>query len=368
MNRRIAIVTILTALCLALPAAAASTVISLGNGVLEVSAGQTASLPVSVADVQDLYGVEIHLQFDPAVVQVADADANTDGVQVVSGGFLSADFVAQNRADNQAGTIDYAATQINPSEPKRGSGTLLTIQFQGVGAGRTSELEVIDQILSTLDGEIIPATVVSGEIRVDGSATSAGTATPSPQPGSPTIAPSASPTTPPSATATAASSTREDAPTATRAFTNTPVPAAPDATAPSATPGQAAGAPPATRTGQAVGATATRTPQALATEAPAAGGVTVAPSPFVADAPASGSTPEAAQPTPVLVAKAPSGNTGKAILEPGVREKAGAGEQQQGQSKQPAFSGLLIAAGVLLGLAVVAGAVVFWLSLRRRRA
>lgn len=347
MNRRIAIVTILTALWLALPAAAASTVISLGNGVLEVSAGQTASLPVTVADVQDLYGVEIHLQFDPAVVQVADADANTDGVQVAAGGFLAADFVAQNRADNQAGTIDYAATQINPSEPKRGSGTLLTIQFQGVGAGRTSELEVIDQILSTLDGEIIPATVVSGEIRVNGSATSAGAATPSPQPGSPTTAPSASPTTPPSATATTASSTREDAPTATRAFTNTP----------------------ATRTRQPVGATATRTPQTLATEAPAVGVVvTVAPSPFVADAPASGSTPEATQPTPALVAKSQSGNTGKAILEPGAREKVGAGEQQQGQSKQPPLSGLLIAAGVLLGLAVVAGAVVFWLSLRRRRA
>lgn len=317
MNKRIVIVAILAAFRLALPAAAAAPTISLGNGVLEVPAGQTAPLLVSVADVRDLYGVEIHLRFDPTVVQVTDADPNTDGVQIVLGDFLSADFVAQNRADNQAGAIDYAVTQLSPSEPKSGSGTLMTIRFQGVDAGRTSQLVVTDQILTTRDGERMAVTVVSGEIRV--------------------------------------------ASTATRAVTNTPVPAPSVATAsalPSATPGQAPVAPSATPVEPSVRATATRPPQILVTEAPAAAAETSLP----------GSTPAVIQPTPALVAKPPADSTGKAILEPDVSEKPDAGQQQQDQPKRSAFSGLLIGAGVLIGLAAASAAVGLWLLSRRRRA
>lgn len=375
MNKRIVIVTILAALWLALPAAAATTVITLGNGGLDVPAGETATLLVSVAEVQNLYGIEIHLRFDPAVVQVADADTSTDGVQVAAGDFLSADFVAQNLADNQAGTIDYAVTQINPSEPKSGSGTLLAIQFQGVGAGRASLVEVADQILSTLDGEIIPATVVSGQLRVGGSMTSGATAAPPSATGSPAGTPStaATPTAPADLSA----------PAATRTLVNTPVPAAPAATAPLATPGQAAGAPPPAPTRQAGGTASAGEPQAPATEAPATdapasdapaseappavGDIIAAPSPPAAEAPMSGQAPAATRSTPALVAKSQPGSSNKAILEPGALEKAGVDEQQR-PSKQPAPSGILIAAGVLLGLAVVAGTMVFWLSSRRRRA
>jgi hypothetical protein len=207
MKERIAILAILAALWPAWPAAAAAPTVSLGNGVLEVPVGQIAPLPVSVADVQNLYGVEIHLRFDPAVVEVADADPGADGVQVVSGDFLSADFVAQNRADNQAGTVDYAVTQINPSEPKSGSGTLLTIRFQGVGAGRTSQLEVLDKVLTTRDGEVISATATAGQIRVKGLVAGENTSTPLPE-------------TTRSATATPESPAGDDAPATTQAFTS----------------------------------------------------------------------------------------------------------------------------------------------------
>ena len=63
------------------------------------------------------------------------------GVQVAPGDFLSADFVVQNRADNQAGTIDFAVTQLNPSKTKSGSGTLFTVYFQGIAADKTSPAE-----------------------------------------------------------------------------------------------------------------------------------------------------------------------------------------------------------------------------------
>ena len=176
-----------------------------------------------MTDVQDLYGLEIHLRFDPAVVQVADADPGKDGIQVAAGDFLSADFVAQNQADNQAGSIDYAVTQVNPNEPRSGSGTLLVIRFQGGAAGGASQLEVTNGLLTTRDGDLIPVTFASGEVRVKGASAVAGNAT-------------ATPTTPASGGAAAG-----DPPTATRAFTNTPIPAAADAT-PSAQPPAAPGA------------------------------------------------------------------------------------------------------------------------------
>ncbi len=166
MKKLITILALLATASLAFPAAAAAPTVSLGNAVLEVAAGQTAPLSVAVTDVQDLYGMEIHLRFDPAVIQVVDADPGKAGIQIAAGDFLSADFVAQNQADNQVGSIDYAATQVNPKEPRSGSGALLVIQFQGGAAGRTSQLEVTNGILTTRDGDVLPVTFTSGEVRV----------------------------------------------------------------------------------------------------------------------------------------------------------------------------------------------------------
>ena len=271
MKKRIVFGAIVAALWLALPAAAAAPIVSLGTGVLEVPVGQTVPLPVSVADIQDLYGIDFHLRFDPAVVQVADADPSTSGVQVAEGDFLSADYVAQNEVDNQAGTIDYAVTQVNPSEPRSGGGTLLIIRFQGVGAGRTSQLEVEDIVLTTRDGDVIPVTVMDKEIRVKDAPPVGDTATPSPTSGPPAA--------PPSVTATPQSPALGDTPPP--AFTSTPTPAVEVATMslpPSATPDQVSIAPSATQPGQPGPATATRPPQMVATGATAApGAITVAP-------------------------------------------------------------------------------------------
>ena len=265
MKKPIVILALLAAVRLAFPAEAAAPTVSLGGAVLEVAAGQTAPLSVAVTDVQDLYGLELHLRFDPAVVQVADADPGKDGIQVAAGDFLSADFVAQNQADNQAGSIDYAVTQVNPNEPRSGSGTLLVIRFQGGAAGGASPLEVTNGLLTTRDGDLIPVTFASGEVRVKGASAVTGSAT-------------ATPTTPSSGGAAAG-----DPPTATRAFTNTPIPAAPNA-APSAPPPPADAtssdatsaaspltvvSPAATQSGLSATADSTQTPQAAVDDASA---------------------------------------------------------------------------------------------------
>ena len=365
MKKRISIVVILLTLWLALPVFAAAPSVSLGNGVLELSVGQSVPLPVRVADVQDLYGFEMHLRFDPAVVQVADSDPGTSGVQVAPGDFLSADFVVQNRADNQAGTIDFAVTQLNPSEPKSGSGTLFTVYFQGIAADKTSRAEAANGAFATRDAVPIEVSIAGAEIKVIGALAAGGSPTTSPTSELPITA---TPTTPPASAPTSGG----DAPTATRAFTNTPAVAgsgvAPLAQ-PSATPDHAS-----------AGANLTQpVPPALAAatqpaQAPAAGPVEVLGSATpvllasaAVETPFAGPTTAASQPTPELVAKKSSGNTGKAILGPDASVDPNL-PQETYPDDQPAYSGLLIGAGVLLGIAVLAAAVLLGLALRHRRA
>ena len=320
MRNSIAILASLATLWLALPAAAAVPTVALGSLVLEIAAGQTEPLSVTVADVQDLYGLEIHLRFDPAVVQVADADPSKDGIQVAAGDFLSADFVAQNQVDNQAGSIDYAVTQVNPNEPKSGSGTLLVIRFQGGAAGGASPLEVTSGLLTTRDGDLLPVTFASGEVRVKGTPAVAGSATATP-----------------TANASGGAAGGEP-PTATRAFTNTPIPTAVDAI-PSAQPPAASVTDASSVQNQAnppPTASSTQTPQTAAE-----GGATSVPSAPGTQAPGSATpTPASSRPTPALVAKASSGNPGKAILEPGSSGKTDyvAPAPATGQQHTPWFS------------------------------
>ena len=94
-----------------------------------VSGSSPLTVDIVLDDVVDLYGAEVHLTFDPAVLQVQDADSNAPGEQIAPGEEFSKGrgFVALNRFDNQRGTIDLAATLVNPAEPLPVSYTHLTL-------------------------------------------------------------------------------------------------------------------------------------------------------------------------------------------------------------------------------------------------
>jgi hypothetical protein len=135
-------------------------------GSIAIGQGSTGTVAVTGEDVSDLYGAEIRLSFDPAVVEVVDIDPAKDGVQVGPGGFLDKGFVATNTADNAKGTVWYAATQLNPSEPKSGQGEILIVTFRGRKAGARSDVAIRSATLANRSGEVIPATLVGGEVRV----------------------------------------------------------------------------------------------------------------------------------------------------------------------------------------------------------
>jgi hypothetical protein len=120
-----------------LPTAAQGARVWLDPATLELSPGNEGDLDIRVEDVTELAGAEVHLAFDPALLEVVDVDPSTDGLQIAHGDFLSPDFVAQNIADPTTGTVDYAIACIPLDKAVSGSGVLARITFRALDGGQT---------------------------------------------------------------------------------------------------------------------------------------------------------------------------------------------------------------------------------------
>ncbi len=190
------------ALCLALwPAAPAwaqaqAAIVRPQPSVLEIGQGQVETLDILLENAQDVYGIDVRASFDPAVVEVVDADPSRDSVQMTPGSFLKPDFMVRNVADNAAGTLQYVITQINPSEPVTGTGVILSVQFRGKLLGQQSELTIGFVEIADRHGVKLSVQGQNGRLAV----VQPKPPTPAPVP-SATPAPPASPTTLPTRTA-----------------------------------------------------------------------------------------------------------------------------------------------------------------------
>ncbi len=174
---------------------------------VEVPLGQTIDVAVEVGAVQDLYGFDLALKFDPNVVEVVDADPTEAGVQTALGVFLDSGFVVLNAADNLTGTLRFVMTQLNPSEPKSGTGALIVIRLRGKQVSDGRPLTLTGAQLARRDGTTLPTNLVSGVINVIGSGGSAPVSTPIPTQGAGTPMPAATPlSVPPTAPAVSAPS------------------------------------------------------------------------------------------------------------------------------------------------------------------
>lgn len=130
-----------------------------------VAPGEVIEVPVEIRNVEELYAIDIEIQFDPTILQVVDADPDTDGIQIAIGTFLDAGLVLYNTVDNNNGTINLVMTQVNPSEGKTGSGVVLVIYIRGINVG-TSQLAVTFLELARRTGDAIPVELQSASIEV----------------------------------------------------------------------------------------------------------------------------------------------------------------------------------------------------------
>jgi LysM repeat protein len=201
--------------------ALAGTVVRVEPSALSANINDTVSLSIKVDNVANLTALELHLSFNPAVLEVT---------QVSNGGFVAADFIAQNVYNNTTGTIDFAVAQMNRT-PAQGNGTLLNITFKAKANGsstlslRSTQAVQSGMLLSDNNGTAIQAAWANGIVTVGGQAGPTSTpVTPVPATSTPVTpgAPTATPVTPGAPTATPVTPA---AATATKIPTTTPAPA-----------------------------------------------------------------------------------------------------------------------------------------------
>jgi len=117
--------------------------------------GDTTDIIIQLDDVTNVYAAELDLSFDHTILAVVDADPGTGGVQISEGDCPAPDFVVVNSADNSAGTISYAATQLNPT-PACNGGTVATVELECLSAG-ISQISFTHSLISDPDGIVIDA-------------------------------------------------------------------------------------------------------------------------------------------------------------------------------------------------------------------
>ncbi len=129
--------------------------------------GDITTLDLTIAQVRELYGIEVHLRFDAEALEVVDADPSQDGIQIEPGTLPTPDFVVQNQADNDTGTINYAVTQLPPRKPGEGAGVVARITLRAKQSS-VSDIHFQEFLLADTNGSNIDAVSQDGQIRVQG--------------------------------------------------------------------------------------------------------------------------------------------------------------------------------------------------------
>lgn len=137
---------------------------------IQINAGETIDIEVIIQDIEDLYGVDIRIRFDPELLEMVDATPGDGIVMAVAGEFPFPDFQVKNQGSNRDGTIWYAATQLSPREAASGTGTVMTMQFKGLAAG-ISAIELYEVDLVDSGGIGIPKETSDGEVVIVGELT-----------------------------------------------------------------------------------------------------------------------------------------------------------------------------------------------------
>lgn len=115
------------------------------------------AIDVIAENVTDLYGLELHLKYDPAVLEAQDVQPDQAGVQVEPGALLpvSQGFVVANRADQAEGKVTYAITLLNPAPPVNGSGPIARLTFKALQT-TASTINIEQAILVSVHLQTIP--------------------------------------------------------------------------------------------------------------------------------------------------------------------------------------------------------------------
>lgn len=148
-------------------AALQTPLVHVSPGLVVIPVGDTTCVDLRIEDVENLFGFETVIRFDPRRLAVADAQAGVPGVQIEVGPFLKPatpnNWYVINSVDNASGSIRLAITLFAPEAGRSGSGVLATACFQGLNRGHAA-LTLVDTSTLLLDPHVsvIPFAAKSG--------------------------------------------------------------------------------------------------------------------------------------------------------------------------------------------------------------
>lgn len=140
-----------------------------------VKTGETFKVTIRL-DTQgaSIDGVDIrYLNFNPAMLQVVDANASSNGVQIAAGNLMTSTLL--NNVDNASGKISLSQV-VTVGSKYKGAGTLATVTFKAVGSGTASltfnhtPQTTTDSNVATDNGKDVLTTVINGSYVISGAA------------------------------------------------------------------------------------------------------------------------------------------------------------------------------------------------------
>jgi hypothetical protein len=116
---------------ISIQAAIAAPVLSASATPAPATVGSTLNVDVSIADINNLFGYQFTLLFDPALLQATGA--GTEGAFLATGGTT---FFDGGTVDNTLGSISFTFAALIGNVPGvNGSGSLASFGFNVIGAG-----------------------------------------------------------------------------------------------------------------------------------------------------------------------------------------------------------------------------------------
>jgi hypothetical protein len=112
--------------------------------------GESFTVTISLSDVQNLYGLEVILNWNPAVLRATTVDIRL-GVESFSDGVLHESsysppiFIAESNLTQTKGEYRLVATSMSPAPSFNGSGNIVRIAFDPINIGN-SELDLESQL------------------------------------------------------------------------------------------------------------------------------------------------------------------------------------------------------------------------------
>jgi len=126
---------------------------------------EVVTVTLRLDDARDLYGADVVLTFDPALLQIEDGDPSRPGLQLLPGDLPDPreSAIVRNSADNTVGSARYALSLRSPSPPANGSGILCKIAFRAIAQG---DCAVTAELVTLVSSEVeeITATATHAQI------------------------------------------------------------------------------------------------------------------------------------------------------------------------------------------------------------